>query len=239
MDKCDPNIESRVSGARNPPNLRTTLLMGENHAMPISSYSVRTINRQTGASEWVRVQAGTFEDAREQVERMGLVPHEVRIDEPGHASENAPVPRSGPPPLPGRGAFEAGGGDGGGHGQTPPVARGSYAAASERSRLAPTARTALLVSAIFNLLFAAGLIIAGMFVCFPLAMGIPLLVLGIYELRYRAMLDDPPGTRPPGSLLAPIRTLAVLEVVSIALGNMPSMVCGLLILVNQRELEEV
>jgi hypothetical protein len=204
--------------------------------MPLTDYSVRTINRQTGASEWVRVRAATFDDAREQVERMGLVPHEVRIDEPAHAAENGPgQPASSahnPPPA----HSAAVGGIGGQSDQH--AARDPFAAPpmpGSPSRRAPTARIALLVSAIFNLFFAAAMILAGLFACFPLLFGLPLLILGIYELRYRNMLDD--ATPPPGGFARPIRTIAVLEIITIILGNIPSMICGIIILVNQHELD--
>ena len=215
--------------------------MGENAAMPMSSYSVRTINRQTGASEWVRVRATSFDDARDRVEAMGLVPHEVRIDEPGEAAENVGGGRGQdfgagvPPPLPAGGWREE---DSAG---VPPRERGTWPgtrATGSGRRPAPTARVALLVSAIANLVMAAGLLITGAFLCFPLFMGVPLLVLGIYELRYRNMLDEPNDPRGPGALVGPIRTIAVLEICTIVLGNVVSMVCGIVVLANQRELEE-
>lgn len=218
--------------------------MGQNGTMSMSGFSVRTINRQTGASEWVRVRAASFDDAREAVERMGLVPHEVRIDEPGEAGENA-----GGAVDDGQAAGARGGGverfgvrgaaggvsGGGGGGAAPPMARGTMGegGAADRRR-APTARTALLVSAIFNLLFAALFLIAALFTCFTFVFAVPLIVLAVYELRYRNMLDEP---WPPGGHAGALRTIAVLEIVTIVVSNVPSMVCGVMILVNQRELE--
>lgn len=115
------------------------------------------------------------------------------------------------------------------------MARGTMGegGAADRRR-APTARTALLVSAIFNLLFAALFLIAALFTCFTFVFAVPLIVLAVYELRYRNMLDEP---WPPGGHAGALRTIAVLEIVTIVVSNVPSMVCGVMILVNQRELE--
>jgi hypothetical protein len=222
--------------------------MGQNGTMSMSGFSVRTINRQTGASEWVRVRAASFDDARETVERMGLVPHEVRIDEPGAAGENAAdavddggavgergggVDRGGVSGAGGGVGF--GGGGGGGVGGVPPMARGTVGeGGAGDGRRAPTARRTLLISAIFNLVFAAMFLVAALFTCFTFVFAVPLIVLAVYELRYRNMLDEP---WPPGGHAGALRTIAVLEIVTIVVSNVPSMVCGVIMLVNQRELE--
>jgi hypothetical protein len=212
--------------------------MHDNAVMSPRPFLVRTINRQDGTSSWVRVMALNLDDARSQVERTGLQPHEVRFaDDAGDLSADDPLP---PPDAPANPSAFAD------HAQAtpppipPPGTPGSFAASDDPadSPFTPqphTARTALLVSAIVHLVFGGMLTLAGVFTCFPLILGVPMIVMGVYELSLRNALFAP---GPYDHLVKPLRTVAIIEVITIILGNVPSMVCGIMLLINLHELTD-
>lgn len=182
--------------------------------MALRVYLVRTVDRNTGTAEWVKVQAEDFDDARMQAERLGHDPREIMLEQ--NSADGPPAePESAEPPPPRRSP-------------TPPAST-----LGPTHELPPTARKALLVSAIANLILAASYVIFGLFLCFPVLIACPLFVLAIFEMKYRAKVES--GPLSDADVIA-IRNLAILQIVSIVLGNVPSPVCGLMILANQHEL---
>jgi len=176
-------------------------------------YLVRTVDRNAGTAGWVKVQAEDFDDARMQAERLGFDPREIMLEQTGAEQPPAASDSTPPPPLP--------------PSPTPPPSR-----PRPIHEFPTTARKALLVSAIANLFFAASYLIVGIFLCFPVLLACPLFVLAIFEMKYRAKLETGPLSN--ADVIA-IRNLAILQILAIVLGNVPSLVCGLMILVNQHE----
>jgi len=87
----------------------------------------------------------------------------------------------------------------------------------------PAITVPLLVSGIFHLLYAVGFFMP----CFGL-ISMPLVVLAIFELRLFANSSK----LAPYEFLASARTLAILEIISAITLNIPSLVCGIVILAN-------
>ncbi len=93
-------------------------------------------------------------------------------------------------------------------------------------------RIPMLISGIFQCLTALGWF--SMCITFPL--GIPLLVLGIFEL---VMFGKLAGSREEQDIArGKAKTYAILDVCSILLLNLPSMVCGIVQLANHRQFDE-
>jgi len=84
-------------------------------------------------------------------------------------------------------------------------------------------RVAVLVSAIFNILSA----VVWAFTCFGIIISVPLVVLAIFEF----MLFGKLGTPPYGPQRGRAQVIGILEICTILTGNLPSMVCGILVLV--------
>lgn len=82
----------------------------------------------------------------------------------------------------------------------------------------------LLISAIFNCLVALGWVST----CFLFFLAIPLVVLAVFEFMLFSKFTNP-STVPPRSK---VQMFAILECCTIVLGNVPSLICGILILVN-------
>lgn len=89
-------------------------------------------------------------------------------------------------------------------------------------------RIPILISAIFNILAALGWFST----CFLAIVGIPLLVLGIFEILMFAKLGDPAKAR---EAYARARTYGVLEICTILAFNVVSTVCGIIVLVNSNK----
>lgn len=106
-------------------------------------------------------------------------------------------------------------------------------------------RIGLLVSAVFNFLFAAGYLVASLafilsivgIVFLPCvgALAIALITLGVAELKTRDALAAAPD---PAALAHRLQTLAILEVCTILLSNLASVVCGIIILTKLPALQE-
>lgn len=95
---------------------------------------------------------------------------------------------------------------------------------------ADAVRIPILISAIFNLLTAIGWAMG----CITIVISIPLIVLCIFEFMQHAKLGDPNRR---GNLADSTRIIAILEICTIITGNLPSMICGILVLVNLKDLE--
>lgn len=178
-------------------------------------YLVRTIDPNSGAENWIKVQAEDFDDARRVAERMGVQAREVMLDPdaaPGSASSaSAARPAAAYEPEP--------------YDDRPPPAR------DDAPKVIPTC---LLISAIFNLIGAATAILLGFVVCFTFFLAIPSLVLAMFELKYRARLLQGPIS--PGDVNA-VRIIAIIEICTFAYSNVPSAVCGIISLANLHELQ--
>lgn len=93
----------------------------------------------------------------------------------------------------------------------------------------------LLVSAIFNSLAALSAIVAGLLTiifivgCFILPFGAALAVLAFFEFKAFMALNDDSAPNPPRDK---VKLLAILEICTIIMGNMPSVVCGIVSLVQ-------
>lgn len=83
-------------------------------------------------------------------------------------------------------------------------------------------RIAILVSAIFNLLAA----VSWAFTCIGIVLSVPLIILAIFEIMHFNALGQPPyGPKRPRAQL-----LGILEICTILAGNLPSVVCGIIVL---------
>lgn len=90
----------------------------------------------------------------------------------------------------------------------------------------------MLISGIFNCLVA----LSWFGTCFLFFVGIPLLVLGILEIITFTKLG---GSREMQDMnRAKSKVFAILDVCSILLFNLPSMVCGIIQLVNHKQFDE-
>lgn len=92
-------------------------------------------------------------------------------------------------------------------------------------------RIPILISGIFNTLGALGWASTCVFFFF----GIPLLVLGIFEFIQFSKLGDPANHR--GSI-ASTRLIGIFEICSVLVGNLGSLVCGIILLANLGKLED-
>ena len=79
-----------------------------------------------------------------------------------------------------------------------------------------------LVSGIFNLIAGVG----WLFTCFGVVLTVPLVILGIQELRSYAKA----GSTPPSKYVESSRTKAVLAICTVLAGNVASAICGIVIL---------
>jgi hypothetical protein len=95
----------------------------------------------------------------------------------------------------------------------------------------PGVRVPILVSGIFNVLGAIGWALP----CITVFLSAPLLALAIFEFLQYGKLGDPARR---ASALSSTRVIGILEICTILLGNVPSMVCGILVLVNFKQLED-
>lgn len=109
--------------------------------------------------------------------------------------------------------------------QTPPTQGGPVGAGDPMP-----VRIALLVSAIFNILSAVG----WAFTCFGIIISIPLVVLAIFEFMLFGKLGAPPYAPHRGRA----QVLGILEICTLLVGNLPSMVCGILVLVFLDKLKD-
>lgn len=90
----------------------------------------------------------------------------------------------------------------------------------------------MLIAGIFNCLTALG----WFGTCFLFFLGIPLLILGIFEIITFTKLN---GTRADqDAVRSKAKTFAILDVCSILLFNLPSMVCGIIQLANHKQFDE-
>lgn len=90
----------------------------------------------------------------------------------------------------------------------------------------------MLIAGIFNCLTALGWFST----CFLFFLGIPLLVLGIFEIIAFTKLS---GTRAEQDMLRQkAKTFAILDICSVLLFNLPSMVCGIIQLANHKQFDE-
>ncbi len=88
----------------------------------------------------------------------------------------------------------------------------------------PTAvRVALLLSAIFNILSAIG----WAFTCVGIVLSVPLVILAIFEFMLFAKLSSPPYAQHRGRA----QVIGILEICTLIAGNLPSVICGILVLV--------
>ncbi|MFI4917433.1 MAG: hypothetical protein ACIAS6_13125 [Phycisphaerales bacterium JB060] len=87
----------------------------------------------------------------------------------------------------------------------------------------PTAvRTAILLSAIFNILAA----VSWAWTCIGIVLSVPLVILAVFEILHFNALGQPPyGPKRPRAQL-----LGILEICTILAGNLPSVVCGIIVL---------
>lgn len=91
-------------------------------------------------------------------------------------------------------------------------------------------RVAILISAIFNILSA----LAWAATCFGIIFSVPLIVLSIFEFVLFAKLGEPPY----GPRRGTAQLIGILEICTIVLGNLPSMVCGIIVLVFREKLRD-
>lgn len=101
----------------------------------------------------------------------------------------------------------------------------------EQSRELNGVRVPMLISGIFHCLAA----LSWFSTCFLFFVGIPLLVLGIFEIIMFGKLNAPPHEQ--NALRNRCRTYAVLDICSILLFNIPSMVCGIIQMSNQSQFD--
>lgn len=91
-------------------------------------------------------------------------------------------------------------------------------------------RVALVVSAVFNLLSAG----AWALTCFGIVLSVPLVVLAIFEIMLFSRLGQPPY----GVHRGRAQLLGILEICTILVGNLPSMVCGIVVLAFLEKLRD-
>jgi hypothetical protein len=89
-------------------------------------------------------------------------------------------------------------------------------------------RIPILISGIFNIL--AGL--AWVSTCLLSPLAIPLLVLAVFEIIAFVKLGDPAQAQ---ATARRVKTLGILEICTILLGNLASLVCGIIVLINAKE----
>ena len=89
----------------------------------------------------------------------------------------------------------------------------------------------ILISAISNILLGLGWISS----CFGFMFAIPLIILCIFEF----MLFTKASTLPPQELAQRAKTIGILEIIAIVLGNLVSLICGIIVLVNAGKVGQV
>jgi len=90
----------------------------------------------------------------------------------------------------------------------------------------------MLISGIFHCLTALGWFST----CFLFFLGIPLLVLGIFEIMLFSKLGGPRAEQDAARQKA--KTFAILDICSVLLFNIPSMVCGIIQMANHKQFDE-
>lgn len=114
--------------------------------------------------------------------------------------------------------------------QVPPAAPTGARPGGTMQPDATPVRVALIVSAIFNILTA----VSWAFTCFGLVLSVPLVILAVFEF----MLFGKLGTPPYGPHRDRAKVLGILEICTILTGNLPSMVCGIIVLVFLEKLRD-
>jgi len=89
----------------------------------------------------------------------------------------------------------------------------------------------MLIAGIFNCIVA----LSWFSTCFLFFLGIPLLVLGIFEIITFTKLGGSRAEQDANRGKA--KTFAILDICSILLFNLPSMVCGIIQLANQKQFD--
>ncbi|MDX9910368.1 MAG: hypothetical protein RBS39_00910 [Phycisphaerales bacterium] len=107
-------------------------------------------------------------------------------------------------------------------------------AVAERASAIETARLALLVSAIFNFIACASGVLAALFLLISIVgiialpcMGVIIIaqgILGVFELSARTRLASPHESY---AAAAQLRTIAIFEILTILVGNIAGLVCGI------------
>ncbi|MEO1009492.1 MAG: hypothetical protein AAFX79_13095 [Planctomycetota bacterium] len=106
-----------------------------------------------------------------------------------------------------------------------------------------TISIAMLISAIFNLIWAASAVVSAVVLgvatlgigCGCLVIPVPAIILAIYELKVHSRLTKPgPWAQHEGL----VRTVAIVQVISIIFGNVVSCVCGIVALVHLDSLRD-
>ncbi|QKK09509.1 MAG: hypothetical protein HND58_15950 [Planctomycetota bacterium] len=92
-------------------------------------------------------------------------------------------------------------------------------------------RIPMLISGIFNILVA----LWWGSTCFLFFLGIPLLVLGIFEFIQFSKLADPANHQ---KSIGSTRLIGIFEICTILVGNLGSLVCGIIVLVNLEKLDD-
>lgn len=93
-------------------------------------------------------------------------------------------------------------------------------------------RVPMLISGIFHCINALGWFST----CFLFFIGIPPLILGIFEIITFSKLNAPRAQQ--NRLRGKCNTFAILDTCSILILNLPSMICGIIQLVNQKQFDE-
>jgi len=101
----------------------------------------------------------------------------------------------------------------------------------EQTRDLSGIRVPMLISGIFHCLVA----LSWFSTCFLFFIGIPLLVLGIFEIIMFGKLNAPPHEQ--NALRSKCKTYAILDICSILLFNLPSMICGIIQITNQNQFD--
>jgi hypothetical protein len=92
-------------------------------------------------------------------------------------------------------------------------------------------RIPMLISGIFQCLAA----LSWFSTCILFFIGIPMLVLGIFEIIMFGKLSAPPHEQ--NAHRSRCKTYAILDICSILLLNFPSMICGIIQLANQKQFD--
>jgi len=108
-----------------------------------------------------------------------------------------------------------------GGGGAPPTQAGPLPARPDYNSV----RVPILVSAIFNILLA----LMWFGTCFLFFLGIPVLVLAVFEIIMFARLGDPAQAK---GAAGRAKLFGILEICTILVGNVASLVCGIIVLVN-------
>lgn len=93
-------------------------------------------------------------------------------------------------------------------------------------------RVPMLISGIFHCVVA----LSWFSTCFLFFLGIPLLVLGIFEIITFTQLRG--GRAQQDRLRSKSKTFAILDICSVLLANVPSMVCGIIQLANHSRFDD-